>query len=262
MKHSPKSVFNFSLDRAKHLLVLYDILHNSRQRDGRKDWLSSFKKFMHWPLNETITRVDGKDKKSLLILRGSLGLSSANFAHTYVSELLRASIVSSVSAMDRYFHDLILYQSWALLSKPEREIPSQMKSLPIPAYAVKKSLEKLRSNPKARPGNQLKQEIQQVLHKKYTFQNPGELEAASKILGLKDFWRVTGQRMGLSAEALQAKLRSISHRRNQIVHEADVVLKTKGKEITLRDITRNEADDIIKFIEKFIKEVDEFACQT
>lgn len=256
MSHSPKAVFDFSLERAKHLLALYDILHNSRHREGRKDWLDKFKKLMRWPNGELITRIDGKDKNSLLILRESIGLSSEKFAHYYVSELLRSSIVNSISAMDRYFHDLILNKSWSLLSKAENEIPKGIKSLPIPAYAVKKALEALRADPKARPGNYLKKEIQSVLHKENTFQTVSGVDTAVSMLGLKDFWKTVGIGLGRSAGDTQKKLGSITRRRNQIVHEADIVLKTKGKEITLRDISRVEAEEAVLFIEKFICEVD------
>lgn len=256
MSHSPKAVFDFSLERAKHLLALYDILHNSRQREGRKDWLDKLKKFMRWPNGETITRIVGKDNKSFLILRESIGLSSEKFAHYYVSELLRSSIVNSISAMDRYFHDLILSKSWSLLSKAESDIPKGIKSLPIPAYAVKKALEALRTDPNARPGNYLKKEIQAVLHKENTFQTVSGVDTAVSMLGLKDFWKTVGAGMGLSAGDTQIKLRDITRRRNQIVHEADIVLKTKGKEITLRDISRVHAEEAVLFIEKFICEVD------
>ena len=60
MPVSSKNVFDFAHERAHHFLTLYDILHNSRQRDGRKDWLKRFKGFMNWPLADEIVRIDGK----------------------------------------------------------------------------------------------------------------------------------------------------------------------------------------------------------
>ncbi len=66
---------------------------------------------MHLPKGEKIVRIDGKDTNSMLVLRESLGITSDHFAHDYVSELLRSSVVNSVSAMDRYFHDLVLNRS-------------------------------------------------------------------------------------------------------------------------------------------------------
>lgn len=259
MSHSPKAVFDYSIERARHTLNLYDILHNSRRRSGRSDWLNKFKDLMHWPRGENIVRIDGKDKNSLLILRGSLGITSERFAHIYVSELLRSAIVSSVSAMDRYFHDLILSQAWNLLSKPEDSIPKKLKALPIPAYAVRKALEALRENRDARPGHYLKKEIQAVLHKEHTFQSVSGIDTAISMLGIDDFWKTVGVGLGLSAGEAQTKIRDIAKRRNQIVHEADIVLKTKGKIISLRDISRSEAEEIVSFVEKFITEVEKLA---
>lgn len=256
MSHSPKAVFDYSIERAKHMLSLYDILHNSRQRSGRKDWLNKFKDLMHWPRGESIVRIDGKDRNSFLVLRESLGITSDRFAHLYVSELLRSSVVSSVSAMDRYFHDLILSKSWTLLSKSEKSVPKNLKTLPIPAYAVRKALAALRDDSSARPGNYLKNEIQNVLHKEYTFQSVSGVDTAVSMLGIKDFWKTVAGCLGISAENAQTKIRDIAKRRNQIVHEADIVLKTKGKEISLRDITRGEAEEIVDFISRFIVEVE------
>ena len=38
MSFSPKDVFDAAIDRANHLLTLYDLLHDSRQRGIRSDW--------------------------------------------------------------------------------------------------------------------------------------------------------------------------------------------------------------------------------
>lgn len=255
MSHSPKEVFDYSIERAKHMLALYDILHNSRQRSGRSDWLNKLKALMHWPQNEDIVRIDGKDKNSMLILREGLGVSSDKFAHAYVSELLRSAIVSSVSAMDRYFHDLLVSKAWKLLSQAEDDVPKKLKELPIPALAVRRALESLRADGTARPGYYLKKEIQAVLHDEYTFQSVSGIDNAVGLLGYKKFWDSVGGKLGLSAAEAQEEIRTIARRRNQIVHEADIVLKTKGKQISPRDISRADAEKMVGFIERFITEV-------
>lgn len=257
MSHSPKAIFDHAMMRADHLLMLYDILHNSRERKGRADWLGNFKDLMHWPKREKIVRIDGKDKNSILILREALGITSDHFAHDYCSELLRLSLVNAVSAMDRYFHDVIVDKSWALLSLKEDEIPKELKKMPIPALAVKKALELLRKNSSARPGNLIKKEIQSVLHEKYTFQGSGSLEKAFQILGIKKgYWDKIGLALGKGAEDVKKEIDNICKRRNQIVHEADIVLKTKGKKISLREISKKEAETVMQFIKDFISEVE------
>ena len=128
---TPTDGFDAAMGRADHLLCLYDVLHNSRSRAIRTDWAARFLDLMHWPTGEAIVRVDGKDKQSLLILRPSLGLDHTNFTHDYLSELLRSAEVATVSALDRYVHDLVLRHAWALLRKPEARIPTELKALSL-----------------------------------------------------------------------------------------------------------------------------------
>src|SRR5206468_12723895 len=114
----------------------------------------------HWPESESIVRIDGKDHNSILILREALDIDRSRFAHDYLSELLRASIVATVSALDRYMHDLIVERSWKLLNQSEKKIPKELKKITIPVLKSKRALDHLRKNPKARPGNLIKLAIQ------------------------------------------------------------------------------------------------------
>ncbi|HCW89249.1 MAG TPA: hypothetical protein DHU56_04220 [Marinobacter sp.] len=258
MPIKPKDTFDFALKRADHFLLLYDIVHNSRQRDGRSDWLSSFKRLMRWPQREKIVRIDGKDKQSLLILRESLGLSREEFSHEYASELLRSAIVCSVSALDRYMHDVVVDRSWALLSQAEKDVPKDLKKVRLPILATKKALEKLKANPTARPGALIKKEIQKVVHIDFTFQKKSDIEKGAKLLGIKDFWRSVSNEMpnNPSAGEVQEELTRITKRRNQIVHESDLILKTSAKEITQREITHKESQQSVHWISDFVTALD------
>ena len=119
---------------------------------------------MHWPQAEKIVRIDGKDRRSILVLREGLGIDRKGFAHEYLSELLRAAIVATVSALDRYMHDIVVEKSWKLLNEPEDDIPRELKRIMIPVLESKKALDRLRQDQKSRPGNVIKQAIQTVLH--------------------------------------------------------------------------------------------------
>ena len=258
MSITPKNTFDFAVARADHFLALYDILHNSRQRGGRRDWLQSFKRFMRWPRDELIVRIDGKDKKSLLILRASLGIDADKFAHDYISELLRASIVSVMSALDRYMHDVVVDKSWALLSQAEGDVPRELKKLNLPILATKKALEKLRKDSKSRPGNIIKKELQKALHIQFTFQKKSDIEKGARMLGIEDFWgKVAIEMSGVQTKGqIQDRLTEIAKRRNQIVHESDLILKTKAKQISQREITHSEASDAVKWIKDFVEALD------
>ena len=261
MGYSAKEVFDFSIKRSEHYIYLYDILHDSRRRRGRKDWKSKFRKLMHWPASQVFYRMDGKDGGSILIIKDQVGLTPDKFQHEYVSELHRSSITTAVSAMDRYFHDLIVENTVGFLGKAEKEMPKKFKNLELPILATKKALEKIRKNPSSRPNTIVKKELQKVLHRNYTFQSPSNLSQASKILGIDDFWGKVSSNInpGMSKKDIIENLRGIAKRRNQIVHESDLILKTSAKEISLRDISRNEAEESCSMIKRLVQAVDQIS---
>lgn len=227
------------------------------------DWKRNFCEVMHWPNAEDIVRVDGKDRKSMLILREEVGLTREQFSHQYVSELLRGVIAACVSELDRYIHDQIACHCLSLLRRAEIDVPKELRQLKIPLLTAKKSLEKLRSNADSRPGGILKADLREVLHRDETFQSVSGVERGAKMLGLKDFWGNMVTKMdGFDQKGdIQSELRKITTRRNQIVHEADVIIQDRARFPRLRDISRAEAEDTLGFICIFVNSFDELVCE-
>lgn len=258
MAVTSKEVFDFAFERAHHFLALYDILHNSRQRDGRSDWLSKFKSLMRWPGGELITRIDGKDQNSILILRSAVGLDRAYFANEYTGELLRSSIVAAISALDKYMHDIVVEKCWVLLNGPEKDVPKALANLKVPVLTTKKAIDKVRASKSARPGSQVKLQIQEMLHREFTFQNVSGVEKGAKILGVKDFWQKIADKMqnGPTKGDVQKQLTKVARRRNMIVHEADVVRKISAKNITQNKIERKDTHELVNWVKDFVVAID------
>ena len=258
MAITPKNTFDAALARPRHLLALYDVLHDSRKRSARKDWKRSFCNVMHWPVTEDILRIDGANGNSMLVLRESVNMSRQSFTHHYLSELLRGAITASVSALDKYIHDQIVNRSPILLKLPEDQIPSELRKLKLPALTVKRSLEKLKKDSKSRPSSILKKDMQEMLQRDETFQSVSGVEKGARILGLKDFWRSMVTEIGEYSNpgALKEDLSKITRRRNQIVHEADTVPQQKAQSVKLREISRADAEFSIEFIDKFVNAMD------
>src|SRR5437016_4627981 len=124
-----KPVDVFKHGRAEHLLKLAELLTNTRQRKMRKDWAKDFKKFMHWKQKEQIDRVDAAG--ALLILRQSSQLSSKTFNDDYTGELLRASHVTVVAALDRYCHEVISTRCIKSL-KNRKGVSAELRKLALP----------------------------------------------------------------------------------------------------------------------------------
>jgi hypothetical protein len=254
----PIIAFDAALIRAKHLLVLYDMLHDSRERAVRSDWASKFNEIMHWSQAERIHRVDGKSQNSILIFKDCIGVDRGHFSHAYLSELLRAAVVASIAALDRYLHDIVLHHSISLLRRKEDDIPKELCKLSIPVLATKKALESLKANKNARPGHILKRAIQEHLHKEYTFQNPDSVQKAAQMLGIDDFWSKVALEFDppVQKKTVVTKLRFNVARRNQIVHEADLIRKTKARKLTLREVDITYAQDVVVWTECLVKAID------
>jgi len=180
--------FNAALRRAEHLITLYALVHDTRIRSVRSDWSSTFKELMRWPQNENIVRVDGSGQNSMLILRETVGIDRSHFSHVFASEMLRASVVALISALDRFLHDLVLHHCIKLLCQPDASVPTRLKNLAIPIIEVKKAIDKGRADSNSRPGHIVKKAIQNQLHSIYTFQKPDDIIVAMKMLGVDDFW--------------------------------------------------------------------------
>ncbi len=261
MAISAKDAFDHAFARAYHFLTLYDLLHDTRHRAIKGNWVRQFNKSVNWPITEKSTRVDGKGKKSILVLRQELNIGRDIFTHEYTSELLRASWAASVSALDCYMHHLIVGRSWSLLRQREEDVPKELLKLKLPVLAAKRSLDHLRKQPKSRPGTIMKKAIQEVLHREYTFQNTEAIARGAKMLGIEDFWGKVANEMSAnwSSGKVQTLLKSIVRRRNQIVHEADLILQTSARTVKMRTITRAGAQKTADFTRDFVEAIDKVA---
>ncbi len=101
--------------------------------------------------------------------------------------------------------------------------------------------------------NQIKKALQRHLHRQYTFQKPDSVVAAMKMIGIKDFWSEVAKRMPGNPKNgdLKETLTGIADRRNQIVHEADIVLKTSAKQLSTREITLSQTQDWLSWVKDF-----------
>lgn len=252
-----KKAFDAALDRGEHLLALYNLLRNRRTRAIREDWATKLRRLMHWSQSETINRIDGK--RCMIILREGSVVGLDSFSHEHLSELLRSAVVAAVSAMDRYFHDSVVERSWTLLSKKEENIPNRLKKLELPILQTKRALDRLKKSPTSRPGTIVKKAVQDKLHNEFTFQNPSRVEEAVQMLGVTNFWGQVGGNLPGTPEkqVIMNRLLKIARRRNQIVHEADLIRKTRDRKMTLRDITHADARQTLDWVKDFIAAVDQ-----
>lgn len=255
----PVQVFEDAIVRSEYLVDLYDLLLNQRERAIRKDWADSFKRLMRWQRADELVRVDGNG--CILVLRNKPDWEMKDFTHPHLAELLRAALTCAVSASDRYFHDLISSHVLTLLAKPYDQIPNSLARFEMTLIdaeiSLKKALETEKGKRKAtRPRTILKERFCDALHRE-TFQTFQQIGRAFGMLGLKDTWRKVAKTMNCTVEDIKAGLTKIVRRRNQIVHEGDMMREARPRAVKLNDIRSGDVKRYIKWLASLVKAVSE-----
>ncbi|MFP4473581.1 MAG: HEPN domain-containing protein [Candidatus Omnitrophota bacterium] len=251
MVHSSSYLdFSLTIERAQHLLKLYELLLDKRKRAGRDDWLHKFKNLMHWPKKENVVRIDSR--AGVLVFREKAELDRDQFSHDYLSELLRYSLVAAVSSLDKYIHDLILENFWKKLNS--KDCPSKLKEMKLPLQSTKSAIERIRKQQSSRPSNILKQKLQEQLHQR-PLHDPKGVEFCANVLGVKKVWKRLEKYLKprRTAEEIRSHLTRICKRRNQIVHEADLIRRIRHRKMKLRQITHKDINVDVNFIIQFVE---------
>lgn len=154
------------------------------------------------------------------------------------SDLLRWQWAQSVSALDKLIHDLIrigMVQTYQGLRTPaakyrsfaiDMDCFSQMQQMPLLAVTFFEA---------------------QIVHKLsfQSFQEPNKIsDGLSFIWNETNKWKKISASMGLDENYLRTKLKNISIRRNQIVHEGDY----SNALLQRQAITHADASDVVNFV--------------
>jgi hypothetical protein len=181
--------------------------------------------------------------QSIIRIRNSHSLyihlvENNGFEESIVSEMLRSEVVNSISALDRFVHDLVL-EGILQIYLNLREQTSSYKNLNI-SIVQHKTL-----STSILPEVDLRQIILQK-HKYLAFQEPAKISTALSLIWNESHkWQKLSSILGLSENDAKVKLKNIVMRRNQIVHESDVDIFT-GSEMP---IVKTDVEDSVNFIE-------------
>ena len=162
------------------------------------------------------------------------------------SEILRAEIVLTVSALDCFIHDIVK-QGMIETYQGDRIESNLFKNFQIPF----KSLQLIE---KAEQVNDKRGYLEIAIkeaNSKDSYQSPKSIEYALQLINIKSVWKNLAELMDISAEDVKGELALIVNRRNKIAHEADYD-DLKGCK-TL--INRQNVNDVTQFIEKLCESI-------
>lgn len=156
------------------------------------------------------------------------------------SDLLRWQWAQSVSAFDKLIHDLIRVGMVEIFVGKRNPTPSFLNfGLNMDAHF------QMVQDP-ASASTQFEQQVV-TKHSFLSFQDPKKIsEALSNIWDENQKWAKIASEMSLDENYLKTKLKNISIRRNQIVHEGDY----SNSLLQRQDIVDTDVADVIDFIEK------------
>lgn len=226
--------------RAKYLVRLAEGLVNTRKYVMRVDWARNFRKIMHWKIGTHIDRVDGRD--AVVVLRDGATLSADDFNHSAISDLYRAALVMSVSAMDAYFHVKVLHY---IVIQSKKSAPS--KSLMNLKITVS---DFVRGNSMKYRNSALRSAIERHLSFQ-SLQTPEKVATTLNLIGVKDFWQKVAKELKSDEDTLKKQIGKIVDRRNKIAHEGDVSQskKTRNKD---REVKPKLVRDALTLIDSVV----------
>ena len=172
-------------------------------------------------------------------------LEQNNIKTLDLSELLRAEIVSAVSALDSFISDILHIGLLEIFEKKRIIPPDSLKYF----NEFQLDMESLIQIIDAQDSNEKSLILGKYIRKansRNTYQDPRKIESALNLLGIRQLWSKLGADLSIKAEDLKKELASIVWQRNKIAHEADFDHLIQSK----RPRDRASTLHAISFIEK------------
>jgi len=249
---TPIDAYKDTSNRARTFLLYHHGLLDTRSRRIRKDWKANFLEFMNWPAGADIERVDSAD--AVFILRPTSQLTTKDFTHTVLDDQLRAALTFGVSALDRYVHERVIKGIIPALKSGKLNRPQEEFSIPV-ATAIKISEDAVaaqRRGENIRPANIVRKKVQEILYRR-PFQSFRDIDFAFQLLGIATLETQLRNAYGVQdCKGIKKQLSGIATRRNQIVHEGDLVRHERGGQIRRHGITRKYVTDSLDFLDQFV----------
>ncbi len=169
-----------------------------------------------------------------------VNLKATTTAALDLTDILRAAIVSAVSAFDTLIHEITrigmleIYQN----TRPRTDAFGRFR---IPMENVLLVI--------TTPGSTqwLEDEIRRQ-HSWLSFQQPDKVAEAIRLFCGKELWKEVGTRLGIDTKSAKNRLALIIDRRTKIAHESDMDPSSPGARWPIDELLVQEAIDTIESI--------------
>lgn len=163
-----------------------------------------------------------------------------------LSDILRAALVLSVSALDFYVHEIVRL-GMLEIHQGLRPEPPAFSRFQISLGSAREGL-----NVAQNLDYWLENEIRQT-HSYKSFQQPDNIADAIRLISDKKLWKEVAKVMGRPDQDVKKELKVIVNRRNQIAHEADInPTLGLGDRWVINEVLVNDA---VNFIEQVVQSI-------
>ncbi|MFJ8040108.1 hypothetical protein ACIRBX_06285 [Kitasatospora sp. NPDC096147] len=166
-------------------------------------------------------------------------------------DLRRSALAFGVAALDTYLHWEIRKVAFTTpLPKKLAELSVNFGDLLAMGDAsVEARNNQVKDRPRTRARNVLNEQLLTM-----TFQSARQVESALAMLGVQKPWSKLSAVITPSASVqdLQSRLNALSHRRNKIVHEGDLMREARPQKIKREVVTPQTVAEDLDWIESFI----------
>lgn len=163
-----------------------------------------------------------------------------------LSDVLRAALVLSVSALDYYVHEVVKL-GMLEVHRGTRSEPPAFAKFQINLGSAREGL-----SADVSLDYWLEDAIQQG-HSHKSFQQPDKIAEAIRLISDKKLWEEVGKVMNRNAKDVKQQLGIIVDRRNKIAHEADID-PTMGLG-NRWNISEADVNNAVDFIEKVVESI-------
>lgn len=177
-------------------------------------------------------------------------------------DLRRLTLVLGVAALDAYMHALVL----ARLSYNRRhgKLPKSLLKLDISfsdlAHLADATLQARSSNVRSRPWVIVRYVLQRRLMRE-TFQSFDQVSRAMGLAGVERGWVLACTKLARPIDEVKTTLDRIVHRRNQIVHEGDVLRQDRPQRLRLNPVVLTSVRDDLFFLEHVVSAIDSVVAE-
>ena len=174
-------------------------------------------------------------------------LSTLTTAAVDLSDILRASLVLGVSALDHFVHEFVRL-GMIEVHRGNRATTDAYLSFRVPMAAAREAIADISRD------EWLDQVVREA-HSWLSFQHPDKIADAIRLMSNARLWEQIASELGMTSKTVRTQLSAIIDRRNKIAHEADMDPTNPGSRWPINAVLVRDAIDFIERVAQAIFKV-------